>query len=129
MQTDALKLDEFLRFDKILLDAPCSGSGTLLPDAPVKISPKLIENCARMQKRLLQKGLKLLKKGGILLYSTCSVLKEENEEAVEYALSLGAKLVPVSPFGGIPLLPGRAGTVTVCPDEKFEGFFLAMLQK
>ena len=82
-----------------------------------------------MQKRLLQKGLKLLKKGGILLYSTCSVLKEENEEAVEYALSLGAKLVPVSPFGGIPLLPGRAGTVTVCPDEKFEGFFLAMLQK
>ncbi len=129
MQTDALKLDEFLRFDKILLDAPCSGSGTLVLGEETKISPKLVENCARLQKQLLQKGLKLLKKGGILLYSTCSLLKEENEEAVESALSAGATLVPLSPPEGIPLLTGRAGTLTVCPDGRFEGFFLAMLRK
>ncbi len=129
MQIDALKLDGFLRFDKILLDAPCSGSGTLTCGEPTKISPKLIENCARVQKQLLPKGLSLLKKGGVLLYSTCSVLKEENEEAVKYALSLGATLVPLEPFSGLPLLAGPAGTITVCPDGKYEGFFLAMLQK
>ena len=129
VKTDAFKLDDFLRFDKILLDAPCSGSGTYVAGGSKGFSPQLVENCARVQKKLLQKGLKLLKKGGILLYSTCSVLKEENEEAVGFALSLGAKLLPLSPFEGLPLLKGMEGTLTVCPNEQFEGFFLAKLQK
>ena len=129
MQADALKLDGFFRFDKILLDAPCSGSGTLAPGERAKISPELVKNCARTQKALLKKGLGLLKDGGVLLYSTCSVLKEENEEAVAFALSEGAALLPLKPLAGLPLLPSPAGTVTVCPDETFEGFFLAMLQK
>ncbi len=129
MQADAAKLDAFLRFDKILLDAPCSGSGTLVAGEPSKISQTLIENSARMQKTLLKKGLSLLKKGGKLLYSTCSVLKEENESAVEFALAAGATLLPLRPPEGLPLLPGAEGTITVCPDGKFEGFFLAMLQK
>ncbi len=129
MQVDALKLDGFFRFDKILLDAPCSGSGTLTLGERTKISPELVKNCARTQKLLLKKGLGLLKKGGVLLYSTCSVLKEENEAAVAFALSQGATLLPLAPIGDIPLLPSLAGTVTVCPDEIFEGFFLAMLQK
>ena len=129
MQTDALKLDDFLRFDKVLLDAPCSGSGTFYAGGGAKLSARLVENSARTQKALLKKGLTLLKKDGILLYSTCSVLKEENEEAVRSALAQGAKLLPLTPFEGLPLLKGMEGTITVCPNEKFEGFFLAMLQK
>ncbi len=129
MQTDALKLDGFFRFDKILLDAPCSGSGTLIRGEKTKISPELIKNCAVAQKALLKKGLGLLKEGGMLLYSTCSVLKEENEEAINFALLLGATLLSLTPMDGLPLLPSPEGMVTVCPDETFEGFFLAMLQK
>lgn len=128
--TDALKLDDFLRFDKILLDAPCSGSGTIALGEPVKISPKLISNCAILQKNLLKKALKLLKKGGILVYSTCSVLKEENEEVLNAVLSgAGGEIVPIEGFDGVPALAGMAGTLTVCPSELYEGFFLAVIRK
>ena len=54
---DATKLDDFFRFDKILLDAPCSGSGTLDPSRPIALSQKLIENSAQLQKKLLKKAL------------------------------------------------------------------------
>ena len=132
LHADALKLDDFLRFDKILLDAPCSGSGTLLPDQPVKISPKLVKNCAVLQKNLLKKALKLLKKGGILVYSTCSVLKEENEEVLKEALAgTGGELVPIDGdrFADVPILPSMEGTLTVCPSRLYEGFFLAVIKK
>ena len=86
---DALSLDEFYRFDKILLDAPCSGSGTLTPDGEIKISEKLVENSVKLQEKLLRKSLKLLKKGSVMVYSTCSVLKEENEGVLEKVLKEG----------------------------------------
>lgn len=130
MLTDSRSLSEFFRFDKILLDAPCSGSGTLVSGEETKISPKLIANCAKVQRQLLRKGLSLLKKGGRLLYSTCSVLKEENEAVIEEALAGGGvSLVPLEAAEGAPLLKGMEGTLTLCPSEKFEGFFLALLQK
>ena len=132
MQQDASKLDEFFRFDKILLDAPCSGSGTYLENQPSKISEKLMMGCIKQQKALLCKALKLLKEGGTLLYSTCSLFKQENELMVESALKgTGCKLVPIEEdfLSQLPLLSGREGTVTVCPNEEFEGFFLAKIQK
>lgn len=132
MQLDASGLDDFFRFDKILLDAPCSGSGTFLVGQPSKISEKLIMGCKKQQKALLSKALKLLKEGGVLLYSTCSLLKEENELMVESALKgTGCSLVPIEEefLSHLPVLSGREGTVTVCPSEDFEGFFLAKIQK
>ena len=126
---DALKLDDFLRFDKILLDAPCSGSGTLGPREPIKISEKLIKNCALLQEKLLKKAVGLLKKGGTLVYSTCSILREENERVLERVLSGGVELVPIAPDPDLPLLPSMAGTVCVKPTSLFEGFFLAKLKK
>ena len=130
MQTDAIKLDEFFRFDKILLDAPCSGSGTVIEGEPIRLSEKLLSACVRAQTALLEKGLKLLKKGGTLVYSTCSVLKEENEEILEKVLPrVGGELVPVEGLDFLPILPSKAGTVTVCPNGLFEGFFLAVIKK
>ena len=127
---DACKLSEYFSFDRILLDAPCSGSGTIDLRYPLKISEKLIANCAALQQKLLVKGLSLLKKGGILLYSTCSILKEENEGTVQAVLSkTKAKLVPIVPLEGLPLLPCMEGTITVAPTALFEGFFLCALQK
>lgn len=130
LQCDALKLDDFFRFDRILLDAPCSGSGTvcLVDGAPQKISPLLVKNSASLQEKLLVKALRLLKKGGTLIYSTCSVCPEENGEVVLRALkAAGGSLQELAAPEGIPTLPSLSGTLTVCPSELFEGFFVAKI--
>lgn len=130
LQRDATMLDDFLSFDKILLDAPCTGSGTATPKYPVRFSEQYLEKCVRMQEALLKKALKLLKRGGTLVYSTCSVLKEENEELLARVLpTAGARLVPIEPYADLPLLPSMAGTVAVCPNELYEGFFVAKITK
>lgn len=131
MQTDAGKLDEFFRFDKILLDAPCSGSGILDLRSPVKISEKLVSACMKMQETLLTKALTLLKSGGELVYSTCSVLRCENEGMLERVLpKFAADLIPVCISGGeLPRLPGKEGTLCLYPDELYEGFFVAKIKK
>ncbi len=127
--TDAALLDDFFCFDKILLDAPCTGSGTVSPAAPVRFSEEYLQKCVRAQEKLLKKGLKLLKRGGTLVYSTCSVLPAENGELVmRVARETGATLLPVGLFG-VPRLPAPQGTLAVCPTERFEGFFVAKLTK
>ncbi len=129
LHQDALTLSEFFSFDKILLDAPCSGSGTCT-DLLARITSDFVKKCAISQGKLLQKAIKLLKKGGTLVYSTCSVFPEENGNVVERVLKTSpAELVPIQPFEGIPTLPTLEGTVTVCPSPLYEGFFVAKLQK
>ena len=135
MNMDARQLDDLFSFDRILLDAPCSGSGTLSPgvDSKARFSPELLWRCAKTQREMLAKALRLLGPGREMIYSTCSVLEEENEQIVLQAVRSGAaELVPVdvSAFDGLPLLPTRAeGTLLVCPDELYEGFFVAKLRK
>ncbi len=127
---DAAALDDFLSFDKILLDAPCTGSGTVTPSSPVRFTQAYLGKCVRTQERLLRKALKLLKKGGTLVYSTCSVLPDENWELLERVLpQAGGALVPVSPFPDLPVLPAPQGTVCVCPSREYEGFFVAKIEK
>lgn len=82
---DARKLDDFFSFDKILLDAPCSGSGTLTVregELVNKFSRELVDNSARLQEALLRKALRLLKPGHEMIYSTCSILQKENEDVL-----------------------------------------------
>ena len=131
LQTDASRLDEFFRFDKILLDAPCSGSGTIDLRYPVKISQKLVENSVILQKKLLTKALSVLKSGSLMVYSTCSVLPQENGGVLQEVLPrLGGKIVPIpNQFAGLPLLPSPQGTICVPPTELYEGFFVALIQK
>ena len=103
MNMDARQLDDLFAFDRVLLDAPCSGS------------------------------VRLLKPGHEMVYSTCSVLKEENEDVVAAALKKGGvQLVPIDAgaFEGVPLLPtALPGVMCVCPDALYEGFFVAKLRK
>ena len=129
LKTDALQLNEFLRFDKILLDAPCTGTGTIGEGSRVRFSEEYLAKCVKLQKKLIEKALRLLKSGGTLVYSTCSVLPEENEEVVRHAERFGGKLVPVTSPAGVPLLPAMVGTICICPNECYEGFFLAKLIK
>jgi len=136
MVQDARNLDDFFSFDKILLDAPCSGSGTLNSN-DINLSKyftqELINRSVKTQKDLLKKAVKITRKGGEIIYSTCSVLKEENENVIKEVLKTGkAEIVPIDTrdFEGIPLLPVEIdGTVCVCPTELYEGFFVAKLKK
>ncbi|MBX4196250.1 RsmB/NOP family class I SAM-dependent RNA methyltransferase [Candidatus Pacearchaeota archaeon] len=93
-QNDGVVLCERLsktdfKFDKILLDAPCSGEGTLRssPKTFVMWNPKVIKNLSRQQKKLFANAVKCLKVGGQIVYSTCTHAPEENEEVVDFALS------------------------------------------
>ena len=129
MVEDARKLSDYFSFDKILLDAPCSGSGTEnIFDK--NFSQELVERSVKFQEELLRKALKILKPGGEMVYSTCSILKQENEKVLERVLSKGnAQIEPIT-VQDIEGLPSRiSGTVTVCPTEKYEGFFVAKIKK
>ena len=70
------------KFDRILIDAPCSGTGTLSANPEIKwrLKPDDFPQFQSLQRRILQNGLELLKPGGRLVYSTCSLETEENEE-------------------------------------------------
>jgi tRNA (cytosine49-C5)-methyltransferase len=77
-----------IKFDKILLDAPCSGEGTLRssPKTFIIWNPKVIKKLSRLQKKFMAFALKCLKKDGTLVYSTCTHAPEENEEIINFAI-------------------------------------------
>ena len=129
MLEDARKLSDYFSFDKILLDSPCSGSGTEnIFDK--NFSKELVERSVKFQEELLNKALKILKPGGEMVYSTCSILKQENEKVLERVLSKGnAQIEPIT-VQDIEVLPSKiAETITVCPTENYEGFFVAKIKK
>lgn len=134
MEKDARQIDDFFSFDQILLDSPCSGSGTLnVDDKNIEkyFTEILIQKSIKSQIALLKKTVKLLKKGSELVYSTCSILKQENEDIVKQVLN-EMEIVPIDFEGieNIPKLPTKLeGTLCVMPTEEYEGFFVAKLRK
>jgi len=88
-----------MKFDKILLDAPCSGEGTLRssPKTFLMWNEKVVKKLSRQQKKLIAFALKCLKVGGTLVYSTCTHAPEEDESVVSFALkNFPVKLEPIS---------------------------------
>lgn len=78
---------EIEKVDRVLLDAPCSGTGTISKDGKAKtLAEDDLRRYAETQKKLILKGFDSLKGNGIMIYSTCSVLADENECVVEYLL-------------------------------------------
>lgn len=75
---DARCLDEYFSFDKILLDAPCSGSGTDNVFSE-RFTLELVNKSILLQEKMLEKAIKIVKVNGEIIYSTCSIFKEENE--------------------------------------------------
>lgn len=136
MVKDARTIDDFFSFDNILLDAPCSGSGTLdlsNPDTFKYFTMKLIDKSKKAQLALLRKALKILKPGKEMIYSTCSILEDENENILKQVIKNGQyEILPIE-FEGmekLPLLPVKIpGVICVCPNELYEGFFIAKIRR
>lgn len=130
MLEDARKLSDFFSFDKILLDAPCSGSGTE-GIFNKSFSKELIDRSSKVQTELLIKALKILKPGNEMVYSTCSILRQENEDVINSVLhKISAEIVPINIDENIPKLDTIInGTLCVAPNELYEGFFVAKIKK
>lgn len=133
LNKDAREIDEYFKFDKILLDAPCSGSGTLSNDDTHEVSETLLNKTTKMQKSMLEKAVKLLKSQGLIVYSTCSILKNENEDIVRPFIENGTlKIVSIdkSLYKDLPKLETNIdGSLCIKPTENFEGFFVIILKK
>ena len=132
-----------MKFDKILLDVPCSGEGTTRssPKTFIIWNPKIINKVSRLQRKLAASVMPLLKDGGELLYSTCTYAPEENEKSVDFLIrEFGMEVQEIN----LPL-KCRPG-ITEWQDEKFndqvikacrvypqdndtEGFFVCKLKK
>lgn len=111
------------KFDKILLDVPCMGLGVCKrkPDIKWQKTEKEIKEITKIQENILQICSKYLKKGGELVYSTCSILKEENEDIIERFLEIeksGTK-------EGFELI---CKTI-ILPNSQTDGFFICKIRK
>lgn len=123
------------KFDRVLVDAPCSGLGTLRrnPDLKWRQTPKDIEELTAKQTSILDSAARLVKPGGRLVYATCSLLAEENEQIAEAFLAAHAEFrllstgeilaqqqIPLQAGAYFKLLPQRDGT---------DGFFAAAFER
>jgi NOL1/NOP2/sun family putative RNA methylase len=132
-----------VQFDKILLDAPCSGTGTIRKSLKtIKMwNPGMVKRITGLQKRLLVNAHKLLKDDGVLVYSTCSLEPEENEGIITYAVEeLGMKVLPIKlkikrsdpvmEFEGEKYSEQVKNCLRIWPqDNDTEGFFVTKLVK
>lgn len=134
MNTDARRLDSCFTFDEILLDAPCSGSGTreFSENGLKGLTKELVDKSVKSQEILIKEAFKHLKKNGTMVYSTCSIFKCENEEVLQRALK-GKKyeIIPISfDDDNLKLLPSTIeGALTIMPNEYYEGFFMIKIKK
>lgn len=122
------------RAGTVLLDVPCTGTGTLRrrPDARWRIGPRRLEELVRLQRELLDAAARLLRPGGMLVYATCSLETEENEEQVESFLARHPEFDRLPPFdSGLPEdVIGEDGALVVRPWQYgSDGSFAVRLEK
>lgn len=127
-------------FDRVLLDAPCSGEGrfTMYNVQSYKTwSAKTVQELSKLQKKLLKSAYTALKTGGTLVYSTCTLNKEENEKVLDWAIKeLGLKLVDIDleikdaiPAFNDEMDKSINKAIRILPSKNMEGFFVAKFIK
>jgi 16S rRNA (cytosine967-C5)-methyltransferase len=104
--------------DRLLIDAPCSGLGVLRrnPDSKWKIDQDFIDRIIKEQEQILQDYSKMIKKGGKMVYATCSILPSENENQVKNFLSKNPDFILVKEY-------------KILPSQGFDGFYMAMIER
>ncbi len=123
-------------FDRVLVDLPCTGLGTLRrnPDGKWRVKEADITRLQKLQREILAQAAPMVKKGGILVYSTCTLTLEENEGVIEPFLSghEGFRLESVEPFlpPGCEGLVDRRGCLFTLPHRHgTDGFFAARMRR
>ena len=129
-----LKEEYIEKFDKILIDAPCLGLGVIKRKPDIKWQRKFedIEEISKIQEKILNICSKYLKKGGILVYSTCSIIKSENDKIVEKFLkSEDFELKEINNINieNLENKITKKGIIKLYPSENMDGFFISKLIK
>ena len=124
-------------FDRVFVDAPCTGTGTWRrnPDAKWRLKPKDVAELTALQSEILDSASRLVKPGGRLIYATCSLLKDENEDQIDGFLAghPDFRLLPIArvwreSVGGDP--PGRNKTLRLSPARNgTDGFFVSVMER
>lgn len=131
--SDALKYDKTIKqADCLLVDAPCSGLGIIRRKPEIKYKPiDEFKSLPKLQLDILTNASKYLKKGGRLIYSTCTTNKEENEDVVLKFLSLNNSFKPLQLFEKLGTIKGNGDFMkTLLPHQiECDGFFFALMQK
>ena len=123
------------KFDKILLDVPCMGIGVIKrkPDIKWQRTEEDIEEITKDQKNILQVCSKYLKVGGEIVYSTCSILKKENEDVIKEFLqenpNFKIKKEEFEELKNIDIFNINQGMININPQPGFDGFFICKLEK
>jgi 16S rRNA (cytosine967-C5)-methyltransferase len=118
-------------FDRVLVDAPCTGTGTWRrnPDARWTLVKEEIAELTAKQARILESAARLVKPGGRLIYATCSVLPEENEVQADAFVAAHADFVPV-PVGQVWEEAGEGTNLALSPaKDGTDGFFVAVFER
>lgn len=126
---------ELPQYDKILLDVPCMGTGVIKrkPDIKWQRKPEDIEEITKIQFNILQNCSKLLKQSGELVYSTCSILKEENEEIIEKFLKLNPNFEIITEheiqnYKQFEKYLKDKKYLNILPSNEHDGFFICKLK-
>ena len=131
----SIKQEDIEKFDKILLDVPCLGTGVIRrkPDIKWKHTESDIKEIKKIQKKILQNCSEYLKKGGELVYSTCSILQEENENNIYEFLEKNRnfKIIPIAidEKNDFYQYRERDGYIKIYPNKETDGFFICKIKK
>lgn len=129
-----LKEEYIEKFDKILIDAPCLGLGVIKRKPDIKWQRKFedIEEISKIQEKILNTCSKYLKKGGTLVYSTCSIIQSENNNIIQkFIKNNNLKLEEISNLNveKIQNLITQKGILKIYPSKNMDGFYIAKLTK
>jgi 16S rRNA (cytosine967-C5)-methyltransferase len=118
-------------FDRVLLDAPCSGTGTLRrnPEIRYRLKAKDITDLSHQQRSMISNAARVLRDGGQLIYSTCSVEPEENEQVVEDFLAGHSEFRRVDSSGPKELVTSDGYVRTWPHRDGCDGFFISCLER
>lgn len=128
------------QFDKVLLDAPCSGEGRFVATKVQTYrgwSEKTVNELVKLQKKLFESAYKSLKHGGFMVYSTCTINRHENEEVLDWALNnfdiklkdINLEIRNVLPGDNQGLNKDISKAIKILPSKLMEGFFVALIYK